>query len=143
MKHKSYIYIVYIVLALGILLIINLGKSVQLKTLENSISVIQLTTGHEVKRYSDKAGSALGKPVYAEVLVIYEPIGNYTKKDVFDEIVAILKTNNWKDEGSTVPDYFRASLQQGESGSGHQLSASVAIFLDKDRVSLKITDYNR
>ncbi len=58
-------------------------KGGQLRALETLASVIQLTTGREVRRFSHNAGTSLGKPVYAEVLIVYEPISPYTKQQVF------------------------------------------------------------
>lgn len=98
-------------------------KSAEVKTMEDSVSIIQLTTGREVERYTTNRHVALGKPVYPEVLIIYEPINNHTNKDVYDEIVAILKKNNWEeDESYIVPNYFWATLQQG----GFKISAIIA-----------------
>ena len=111
MKHKPYIYKSYIVLALGVLLFLSGCKSAGLKALENLVSNMQLTTGREVERYLQDNGRGFitGEIYYPEVCIVYEPINNYTKKDVYYEIVTILKKNNWQYKVSTTPDYFRAT----------------------------------
>jgi len=70
--------------------------------------------GREVSRSLEDKDTVLGKPVYAKIRIQYEPINQYTKEDVFDEIVAILKKNSWEmNAENIVPDAFSASLQQG------------------------------
>lgn len=114
MKHKLYIYISYIILALGILFFFSGCKSAELKTLESTVSTLQPQMGREVSRSLEDKDTVLGKPVYAKIRIQYEPINQYTKEDVFDEIVAILKKNSWEmNAENIVPDAFSASLQQG------------------------------
>jgi hypothetical protein len=129
-----------VLLVFGILFFLSgcsLIKSSQLRAIEDAASVLQLTTGREVERWTQDKGTALGKPIYAQVLIVYEPINNHTKKEVFDEIVAILEKNNWESEPVTVPDYFRATLQQGQ----FKISTRVSIGLDKNLVTIVITIY--
>ena len=71
--------------------------------LESSISTTQLTTGHEIKRWYQDQGVTLGKPVRAQVRIEYEPVSNYTKEDVYNEIVTILEKNNWEREEQSIP----------------------------------------
>ncbi len=112
-KKKRHIFL----LACGVLLFLSgcrIIKSAKLQALENAGSVLQLKTGQEVRRSLQDEGTALGKPVYAKIIIEYEPINNHTRKEVYDEIVAILERNNWESESVTVPDYFKATLQQGQ-----------------------------
>jgi formylglycine-generating enzyme required for sulfatase activity len=136
MEQKPYIYQSYIALAFGVLLCLSGCKSAELTAMESSVLIIQLSKGREVERFIDDKGEALGKPIYPGVLIVYEPINNYTKKDVFDEIVAILKKNNWQKQDSIVPGSFSGSLQRDQ----FIISASVSIFLDKNLVSLHMSD---
>jgi hypothetical protein len=88
-------------LVFGILLFLSgcsLIKSAELRALEDAASVLQLTTGQEVSRSVQDKGTALGKPVYAKIYIEYEPINNYTKEDVYHEIIAILERNGWEGE---------------------------------------------
>lgn len=134
-KHRFKIYISYLALVFGILFLLS-GcdtKSPELEALETSVSVLTLKTGGEVSRaYQDK-GVTLGKPVYAQVRIEYEPLNHYTKDDVYDEIVAILEKNSWeRDEWNIVPDYFSGSLQQGH----FTIYATVLIQSDKNSVTV-------
>ena len=100
MKHKPYIYKSQIILALGILLFLSGCKSAGLRALENLVSNMQLTTGREVDRYSHDQGYGFitGQIISPEIHIVYEPVDNYTKRDVYDEIVTILKKHNWQYE---------------------------------------------
>lgn len=136
MKHKS-IYIAFIALSIGILLLLSGCKSAELEYLETSASILQLTTGHEVSRSSQDKNVVLGKQQYAKLNIEYEPINNYTAREVFDEIVIILENNNWKqDEVNVVPDFYSASLSQDNSN----LLVSVAIHPDKDLVMVEFVN---
>ena len=111
-----------------------------LKALEIPASIIQLQTGREVSRsVRDKKAGFTG-PIYAQVRIKYEPIDHYTKKEVYDEIVAILENNNWEGEECNTcnSDYFSASLRQGD----FPLLASVLIYSDENLVSIKIVNRN-
>jgi hypothetical protein len=115
---QRYSYKSYIVFAFGILLFLSGCKSAKLQALENSVSTVELTTGREVRRsLTDDGTGLLGKPTYAEVLIVYEPIGNHTKQEVFEEIGIVLKQSNWEDYGNASIDYsgkfyyFRTFLQ--------------------------------
>jgi len=106
-------------LVIGLILIISLFflggyKSPELKAMENSASVLQLTKGHEVERYITDKHSGFTGPIYPEVLIVYEPINNYTQKEVYVEIMTILENNNWeRDKSYIFPDGFKAYLQHG------------------------------
>lgn len=115
-------------------------KSAELRAVENSASILQLKTGREIERYVqdlDPEWMPVVSKSRPEVTIRYEPINNYTTKEVFDEIVAILIKNNWKEvEGAKLPGYFRATLQQ----QGHyDLHADVVIDSNKNIVSIHIT----
>jgi hypothetical protein len=125
----------------GILLFFMGSKSAELKTLESSASIIQLQTGQEVRRFlRDNGTGLLGKPEYAEVLIVYEPVEHYTTKDVYDEIVTILEKNNWEGEECNTCTYihFSASLQQGD----FTLLARVLIRSDENLVNISIVTRN-
>jgi len=75
---------------------------------------LQLIKGQEVNRFLQDGGKAMGQPVYPEVLIVYEPINNYTQKEVYVEIMTILENNNWeRDKSYIFPDGFKAYLQHG------------------------------
>jgi hypothetical protein len=113
-------------------------KFAQLRALETLASAVQLTKGREVRRFTHNAGTTLGKPDYAEVLIVYEPIESYTKQQVYDEITALLVQNDWKrDELYAVPEAFAATYQQGD----YEIDGLVVIFSDENLVSLDIIDY--
>ena len=116
----------------------RLIKSAELQALENSTSVMQLSTGREVRRWINDKGKALGKPVYAEILIVYEPDNNHTREDVYNEIVAILKKNKWEgDEPITGRNYFKATLQQ----DNFEISTGVSIDENKNLVTVVMTIY--
>lgn len=104
---------IVLVLALALLLLCGCkAQSPELKTLE-SVAVFEVTSGREIARAYQDQGETLGKPVYAQVRITYEPLAAYTQYDVYDEIVTTLETNNWeRDVANIVPDYFSASLSQ-------------------------------
>ena len=124
-------------LAFGVLLFLSGCKSAELKALENSASIIQLTTGREISRSLKDKAVVLAKQQYAEVTIKYEPINNYTRRDVYDEIVGILEKNNWKrDAVNVVPDFYSGSLTQGYS----KLLVSVGINPDKNQVIVEFVN---
>lgn len=142
-KHKKnnikVIYIGGIVIITALLILIFFGKNIfrsrGLNVLEKSTSVIQIRTGKEVRRYlNDQSTSLLGKPIYAEVNLDYEPINGYTKRDVFNEIVLTLQKNNWqRGDQNLVPDFFKGTLKQGSS----TLTVSMSIVSDKNQVTVQ------
>jgi hypothetical protein len=141
-KLRKILLIVFIpLLASSLLLFLNgcgIIKSAELRALENAASVLQLTTGREVERRIQDKGTALGKPVYAEILIVYEPINHHTRKEIYDEIVAILKKNHWQgNEPLTGHDFFKATLQQ----SGFEISTDVLIDSDENLVKIYMTIY--
>jgi hypothetical protein len=128
-----------IILFIGLTLTLLLSgcKSAELQALEKAASSIPpLTTGREVRRSLQDKGTALGKPVYAEILIVYEPVNNHTRKDVYEEAVAILKKNNWvgSEESIAGYDYFKATLQQG----GFKMSTVVAIDEKRNIVTINM-----
>ncbi|CAG0991561.1 hypothetical protein ANAEL_02324 [Anaerolineales bacterium] len=126
--------------SIGLILLIFLFflsgcKSAALQAIEDAASVLQITTGREVDRWTHDKGKALGKPVYPEIFIVYEPINNHTKEEVYAEIVAILKKNNWVGrEPITGYDYFKATLQQG----GFEISTKVVIGRIKNIVTISV-----
>lgn len=130
-NRKNKLYILASVFTL--LLFLSGCKTTELKTLESSTSVIQLTTGREVSRYSQDKDVVLGKPVYAQVRIEFEPINPYTNMDIFDEIVEILEKNNWeRDNWIIAPDYFTAYLQQDY----FRITASVLMHSNENLVTI-------
>ena len=125
-------------LFVGLILIFSLFflsgcKSAELQAIEDSASVLQITTGREVRRSTQDKGTALGKPVYPEIFIVYEPINNHARKEVYEEIVAILKKNNWQGK-EPFADYFVATLQQG----GFEISAKVSIDEIKNIITISM-----
>jgi hypothetical protein len=131
-----------IAITLGVLLFLN-GceiKSAELKTLESSVSIIQLTTGWEVSRwYQDKGGGFTG-PRYAEIRIEYKPTNDYTKEEVYNQIVDILKSNNWEGEECIACSSasFSASLQQDDYPI--PINARVRIHSDENLVSIRMVN---
>lgn len=110
-------------------------KSNELRAIEYAASTLQITTGQELSRSIQDKGTALGKPFYPEILIVYEPINNHTTKDVYEEIVGILIKNNWVGSESNIGrDYFTATLQQ----SGFEMSTGVSIDEKKNVVTISI-----
>ena len=140
---KPCIYKAYFALALGVLLFLSACTSSELKELEEAASIIQLQTGREVNRSVRDKDVVLGKPVHAEMRIDYEPINNYTMKEVYDEIVAILEKNNWEGEECNGCNYdaFSASLQQDHRYI--PLSATVLVDSDKNLVRIYLKNRNR
>jgi hypothetical protein len=140
-KNNNSIYKSCIALAFGILLFLSgcgLTKSAELRAMENSVSIIQLTTGREVLRLLREKDWGFTGPIYPRVMIRYEPINRYTKKDVFDEIVTILEKSNWqKDEWSATPDSFSGSLRQDR----YELSIGVTISSNENHVLVVIIIY--
>jgi hypothetical protein len=117
-------------------------QSKELKAmLESSVPTTQLTMGREVNRSYQDRGVTLGKPIPAEVRIKYEPKGNYTESDVFDEIIGILEQDSWEREELSVdePGFYRASLLQ----DGFLIRATVHIQKDGTIVSVRLRTYPR
>jgi hypothetical protein len=86
--------------------------------LANPVANMQLITARETYRFQEDKDKVLGKPVYAKVRVEYEPIDNYTKGDVYDEIVEIVEKSGWeRDSYSADRDDYYSGLQYYEYGS--------------------------
>ncbi len=137
MKHQINIYKFVIALAFGILIFLSgcNTRSDELNAiLKSSVATTQLTTGREVSRRQQDRGSTLGKPVYPELMLEYEPINNHTKQEVFAEIIANLERDNWKREESSVPqpDFLRATLPQGN------FSLVAAAYIDPERNTVRV-----
>jgi hypothetical protein len=118
----------------------RLIKSAELRALEDTASVLQLTTGQEVSRSLQDKGTALGKPVYAKIYIEYEPINNYTKEDVYDEIIAILERNGWEgEESSTLAPEFNAFYRGSLKEVNIALFVNVWVSSEKNLVSVRMT----
>ena len=124
MKHKLNIYKISFAAVLGVVLVLGVflflswreTKSAQLQELESLASIIQLNTGRELSRsYQDTEAGFTG-PIYAELRINYEPIDNYTKEEVYNEIVFILIENGWEGEecDGCSSASFSASLQRDD-----------------------------
>jgi hypothetical protein len=113
-------------------------KSAQLKALENSVSIIQPTTGREVDRYTRNAQAGFTGPIYAQIRIDYEPINNHAKEDVYEEIVAILEKNNWegKECDGCRTTTFIASLPRDDYPTS--IHAIVLIRPDENLVSISM-----
>jgi len=122
--------------ALGFVILFFLSgcQSAELRALENSTTIIQLTTGREVSRWHQDKGTTFGKPDYPEVRIEYEPIANYTVEKVYDEIVATLEKNNWQKVklGIPYPGFYRAISIQDDL----IILAEVKIQSEKKKVSI-------
>ena len=135
-NNKLYIF----ALACGLLFFLS-GceiKSAQLKALENSVSIIQPTTGREVSRSIRDKEAGLTRTIPAQIRIEYEPINNHTKEDLYDEIAAILEKNNWERRESNKgrSDFYSASLPQGRS----KIIATVLIRSNENLVSVEMID---
>lgn len=121
-------------LAFAILFSLSGCQSAELKALENSTSIIQLTTGSEVSRRHQDKGETFGKPNSPEVRIEYEPVANYTVDDVFKEIINTLEKNNWQKVklGIPYPGFYRATSIQDD----FKILAEVKIQLEKNKVSI-------
>ena len=109
MHQKKTRFIFGLVTVIFLMLFLSGCKSAELQAIENSASVLQITTGREVNKWTHDKGVTLGKPVDAKILIVYEPINNHTRKEVYEEIVAILEKNNWVGK-EPFADYFVATL---------------------------------
>jgi hypothetical protein len=127
--------------AFGVLFVLSgcgIIKSAELQAIENSASVLQLTTGREVRRSLRDKDWGFSGPIYPKITIVYESINSHTEKEVYDEIVAILKKNNWEgDEPVTGRDYFAATFQQ----DGFDISTGVSIDENKNLVIIVMTIY--
>ena len=126
-----------IVISLLTLLFLS-GCSADLQRIKKSASTLQLKTGREIKRstHDESWGPFVISIQRPEVFIKYEALNGYTTKEVFDEIVAILKKNNWEeDKGAKLPIYFGATLQQQ---GYYDLHTSVTINSNGNIVSVTI-----
>jgi len=136
MHQKKTRFIFGLVTVIFLMLFLSGCKSAELQAIENSASVLQITTGREVNKWTHDKGVTLGKPVDAKILIVYEPINNHTRKEVYEEIVAILEKNNWMgSEPNTGRDYFVATLQQGS----FEISTEVVIGEIKNIATIRMT----
>jgi hypothetical protein len=113
-------------------------KSAQLQELESLVSIIQLTTGREVSRWSQDTEPGFTGPIYAEMRIKYEPINDYTKEEVYSEIVDILKNNSWEGEACSActTSSFSASLEQDDYPI--PINARVRVHSDKNLISISL-----
>lgn len=137
---KNIITLFFLYLIVIFILVSCKTQSQELKAiLETPVSTTQLATGDEVSRsYQDK-GVTLGKPVPAEVRIIYKPKGKYTNANIYDELIGILDKDGWKREDLDIdqPGFFRAALPQ----AGFTIRATVTIQSDRNTVSLRLRSF--
>lgn len=113
-KHRNKLYV------LVLIFLFSIGgckkaESGELQAMvDASAAINHLTTGKEVSRQAQERETdpLFGKPKQPELRIEYEPLDNYTKADVFEEIVGVLKKDGWV-SSSDRSGYFTASLQQG------------------------------
>jgi hypothetical protein len=139
LKHKPGLYKGLIALVCGVLMLLSgcVTQSKELEAiLESSVLTASLTTGSQVRRFVQDKRVTLGKPMPAEVMIIYEPKDVYTQKDVFDEIVGFLEKDTWEKKDLSIPrpEYYTASLLQ----QGFLISAEVSISSDSNTVVLTL-----
>jgi hypothetical protein len=117
-------------------LMIYKTKSAQLQELESLTSIIQLNTGREVSQWYQDTEAGFTGPIYAKARIEYEPIDNYTKEEVYNEIVSILIENGWEGEecNGCSSASFGASLQQDDYPI--PINATVLIRSDERLVSI-------
>ena len=137
-KHRFNIFKSFIVLVFCTLLLSGCKtKSEELVAmLESSISTAELTTGLEINRSKVDRGTKFGKPVHPEVRIQYKPIDNYTKEDVYEEIIEILEEGHWVREELSInlSGFYRASLQQ----DGFIIRATIKIQSERNSVSVRL-----
>lgn len=111
-KNRSILYV------LVLLFLFSVGgckaESAELRAMSDaSVATEHLITGTEISRRAQdqETKPLLGKPKQPELRIEYEPINNYTKEDVFDEVVGILKKDGWV-SNTERSGYFTASLAQ-------------------------------
>ena len=111
-------------------------KSAELTAVEEAATIIQPITGREVYRDVEDKGRTFVRTINANLFIKYEPVNDYTKEEVYEEIVTILEENNWKrdERNKGRSDYFTAFLQQ----SRYPLVASVSIRSDENIVTVII-----
>ena len=124
---------------LFLVILFTLTSSSQLKALENLISTIQPTTGHEVNRHIQDTEAGFTGPIYAEIRIDYEPNNNHTMEDLYDEIVKLLERNNWegKECDGCLSAFFKAYLQQDDYPI--PIRAGVYIHADENFVRIRMT----
>jgi len=132
-------YKLFITLSLGVLLLLSGCKSIELRALEDSAAILQLSTGSEVSRTVQDAETVLGKPVYAEITIQYQPLEGYTKNDVYSEVTGILEKNSWvSDERADGSDVFSASLPQGNA----EILVKVWVHSNENLVGVNLVNRN-
>ncbi|MDP9312965.1 MAG: hypothetical protein M3R24_19115 [Chloroflexota bacterium] len=139
MKHRINAYKIIIGLAFVIIILLsgcNTRSNELNAILKSSVATTQLTTGREVSRSQQDKSTTLGKPVYAKLILEYEPVNNNTKEDVFNEIVAILEKDNWEREelSRPIPGFFKATLPQ----DNFSLVADVSIDAQRNTVIIRL-----
>ena len=95
--------------------------------LANPAANMQLTTAREVRRSQNDKNIIRGRS-YAEIRVDYEPIGNNTERDIYDEIVANIEAYGWEEEYETRNDnggaYYVAKTYYGHPSNYLQISVN-------------------
>jgi hypothetical protein len=105
--------------------------------LESSISTTALTTGLEIDRSQFDWGEGLIKPTRPEVRIQYKPKNNYTKEDVYEEIIENLEESHWDREeepGIKQAGFYRAFLPQ----DGFTIRATVQILSEENIVNVRL-----
>ena len=129
-----------LIFAIGLLLFLDgcERKSAQLQALESLVSTIQPSTAHEISRWYADKGSGFTGPTYAEMRIEFEPTNHSTKEDVFNELVAILKNNDWEGEACSACSTasFSASLKQADYPI--PIDARVRVHSDENLVTVRM-----
>ncbi len=114
-------------------------KTRDLRELESVASKIQVKTGQLISRSSQNSGNVLGKPIYADLNLYYKPLNNYSKRDLYNEIISLLEKNNCKrDSINIVPDYYSGSMR-GDTDSFALIRVGVYIYPDINLVGIRYT----
>ena len=138
-KHGLNIFKNFIFLALCILLFGGCKERSKelVAMLENSISTTALTTGIEIDRSQRDWGEGLIKPTQPEVRIQYKPKNNYTKEDVYEEIIENLEESHWdreEERGIKQAGFYRAFLPQ----DSFTIRATVQILSEENIVNVRL-----
>ena len=147
-KFNKALVVLGLVTILGIVLFLNSNelfkgktKSAELRAMEAFVPTIKLVKGQETKRYfqDDDLKPFIGKPKFAEYEIEYEPKTNYTKEDVYQELINTLSSNNWQKEELASPQYgyYRTILPK----KGFTLLAKVYIHPELNIVRIVLNAY--
>ena len=105
--------------------------------LGSSAANMPLLTAEEVRRWHKDKQEALGKSYNAELNIEYKPKDTYSTRDVFAEIVSVLRRNDWTDDTRTMknPAYYVAFIPYGS----FELLAEVFLLPDAGLIKVNIT----